>query len=895
MVSGTGGFTSAEKNKALIRKDLDMIPNGNFRSVGYEECHDMSFLKIRGITRFWEADQDLKTTSLMGDILSSCVRYNAPFAYAIVGDEQGISIYAGVAKVFLSGLRSSLEAVYPGISLEAMGENPLRSCPRNYGGLFSGIPTDKMERENTMAKRNLQIETICRGMIGRKFTYLVLASGLSTIVASLGHDRILEEMGMVYRQIHQTLSGGAQGNISAEMQDFHSKDYFDNLEIMEKYIKNGVGRGMWRVNGYYAAETAEDARKLGNLVKAAYSGAESKPEPFRTVEYNSIREVVENTYMMADIIPNPELHPLGRWTCDGIQRDVAMYIYRFQTVLNSDQLGILCQLPTKEFPGYFIDEYVEFDVAKRNSTLKQPIVMGDICMAGRSGTSGAVNEYVFEKDDLTRHGLIIGITGGGKTNTSKSILNRLWAQALAGEKVPFLVIESAKREYWELRNLKGFEDLLVFTLGDESQKTSVKYRINPFEAAPGISLQTHIDYLLSAFKAAFELYAPMPYVLETAVYEVYSDRGWDIAENKNRYGFVEYPTLSDLYRKIDVVVERLGYHNEVQSNVRAALQARIHSLRIGGKGAMLDTPRSVPIGELLSRPVVMELEDLGDDETKSFVIGILLVQLYEYRKSQMSKGSKSLEHILMVEEAHRLLKNVPEGGEGGNTRAKSVEFFCNMLAEIRTFGQGIMIADQIPTKLAPDTIKNTNLKIVHRTVAREDRETIGKAMNMSEEQIEYLSSLRRGYAAVYAEGDNRPKCVKFPLVEPYYTYSREEVLREVRKKVYDMTENYGQYEIYHMGCTFCGTRCKYKMQMQQVLKDKGLVLSKVAEKWKKGRYAPEVLDGFIQYCRNVLSVEGYLGQIICLTGLVLAEAKELNDGQRQKFIADYFDYLAKKK
>lgn len=895
MVSGTGGFTSAEKNKALIRKDLDMIPNGNFRSVGYEECHDMSFLKIRGGTRFWEADQDLETTSLMGDILSSCVRYNAPFAYAIVGDEQGISIYAGAAKVFLSGLQNSLEAVYPGISLEVMRENPLRSCPRNYGGLFSGIPTDKMERENTMAKRNLQIETICRGMIGRKFTYLVLASGLSTIVASLGHDRILEEMGMVYRQIHQTLTGGAQGNISAEMQDFHSKDYFDNLEIMEKYIKNGVGRGMWRVNGYYAAETAEDARKLGNLVKAAYSGAESKPEPFRTVEYNSIREVVENTYMMADIIPNPELHPLGRWACDGIQRDVAMYIYRFQTVLNSDQLGILCQLPTKEFPGYFIDEYVEFDVAKRNSTLKQPIVMGDICMAGRSGTSGAVNEYVFEKDDLTRHGLIIGITGGGKTNTSKSILNRLWAQAPAGEKVPFLVIESAKREYWELRNLKGFEDLLVFTLGDESQKTSVKYRINPFEAAPGISLQTHIDYLLSAFKAAFELYAPMPYVLETAVYEVYSDRGWDIAENKNRYGFVEYPTLSDLYRKIDVVVERLGYHNEVQSNVRAALQARIHSLRIGGKGAMLDTPRSVPIGELLSRPVVMELEDLGDDETKSFVIGILLVQLYEYRKSQMSKGSKSLEHILMVEEAHRLLKNVPEGGEGGNTRAKSVEFFCNMLAEIRTFGQGIMIADQIPTKLAPDTIKNTNLKIVHRTVAREDRETIGKAMNMREEQIEYLSSLRRGYAAVYAEGDNRPKCVKFPLVEPYYTYSREEVLREVRKKVYDMTENYGQYEIYHMGCTFCGTRCKYKMQMQQVLKDKGLVLSKVAEKWKKGRYAPEVLDGFIQYCRNVLSVEGYLGQIICLTGLVLAEAKELNDGQRQKFIADYFDYLAKKK
>ena len=170
---------------------------------------------------------------------------------------------------------------------------------------------------------------------------------------------------------------------------------------------------------------------------------------------------------------------------------------------------------------------------------------------------------------------------------------------------------------------------------------------------------------------------------------------------------------------------------------------------IGGKGAMLNTPKPVPIEELLSRPVVMDLED---DETKSFVIEILLVQSYEYRKSQMTKGSKHLSYILMVEEAHRLLKNVSESGEGGNTRATSVEFFCNLLAEIRTFGQGILIADQIPTKLASDTIKNTNLKILHRTVAFKDRETIGRATNMSPEQIEYLSSLRCGYAADICRG-----------------------------------------------------------------------------------------------------------------------------------------------
>ena len=381
----------------------------------------------------------------------------------------------------------------------------------------------------------------------------------------------------------------------------------------------------------------------------------------------------------------------------------------------------------------------------------------------------------------------------------------------------------------------------------------------------------------------------MPYILEKAVYEIYSDRGWDIVENINRFGLTEYPTLSDLYNKIDVIVDNMGYHQEVQSNVKAALQARVYSLMIGGKGAMLNTPKSVPIEELLSRPVVMELEDLGDDETKSFVIGILLVQLYEYRKSQMTKGSKQLSHILMVEEAHRLLKNVSESGEGGNTRAKSVEFFCNLLAEIRTFGQGILIADQIPTKLAPDTIKNTNLKIVHRTVALEDRETIGRAMNMSPEQIEYLSSLRRGYAAVYAEGDNRPKCVKLPLVKSYYEKNRGEVIAEVKKKVYDIASGYDEVICHHAGCSYCEHRCKYHKKISEYI-DTNVATNKVLEKWVVKKFAPKSFDAFLNSeLIKKLNIQNDFERL-CVLGYILAQNEDLNDGQRQKYLSDYLRY-----
>ncbi len=880
------GYSSAEKNYALCRKELDMIPNGNFISNGYEECRDMQFCRIAGVTRFWKKEESLNISALVGDILNSFVRHGVPFAYAMTGNKDGIQIYAGTMKVLMGGLVSSYRAAYPGIDIELIQDNPLRTSARENGGMFTGIPTNKIGAE----KKNYQIEDICRGMLGKNFTYVVLASGLSSIAVTLGHDKIHEEMESVFSLINQTVSGGAQGNLQAQKQDFHSKNYFENLEFTEAFLKDGISRGMWRVNGYYASDNALDAKKLGSIIKATFSGDDSRPEPFRVLEYNSIKDVISNTYMMADMIDDTSLHPLGQWVRDGVNQPISLYIYKFQTILNSDQLAVLCQLPTKEFPGYYIDEYVEFDVSNRTKkNLKQPIPIGDICLAGRAAVSDVDNKYFIEKDDFTRHALIIGITGGGKTNTSKSILNTLWNSEENKERVPFLVIESAKREYWELRNLKGFEDLMLFTLGAEASATSVKYRINPFETNSGISLQTHIDYLLSTFKAAFDLYPPMPYILEKAVYEIYSDRGWDIVENKNRFGFTEYPTLTDLYNKIDVIVDEMGYHQEVQSNVKAALQARVYSLMIGGKGAMLNTPKSVPISELLSRPVVMELEDLGDDETKSFVIGMLLVQLYEYRKSQMTKGAKHLSHILMIEEAHRLLKNVSEGGEGGNTRAKSVEFFCNLLAEIRTYGQGIIIADQIPTKIAPDTIKNTNLKIVHRTVAFDDREAMGRAMNMSEEQIEYLSSLRRGYAAVYAEGDNMPKCVKFPLVEHYYDKNRDEVIKEARNKAQGIADGYDVIVSNHVGCAYCEHRCKYYSDVKQYLDDT-VSIEAVIEKWKTSGFRPESLSKFIDTKLMSGLKHDSIFEKICIFGYMLGYCDSFNDGQKQKIISNYLEY-----
>ena len=890
------GYSALDKNNALCRKDLDTISYDGFESANFDNSFPVHFLKINGVANFWEKDEGVDETVLVRDILTSTIRYNLPFCFAIKGDRDGIHIYVGTIQTLRDSLRSSYEAMFPGIDIEPVEANPFADTKCNCGGVFTGFPTDKLAGE----KKTPQIESICRGMLGKSFVYMVVAQGLSTNCITLAHDRILKEMENTFKNISKTISGGAQGNQSTEYQDFASKNYFENLEVLEQLLKTGEANGMWQVGGYYATENPADAHRLGNIIKATFAGDESVPETFRVLNCRNIQPLIARQLRLADPMPNWDRHPLSAWQVQGFNEPVRLFWSRFQSILNSNQLASLCRLPTKEFPGFYVDAYVEFDVSNRvRDNIKKPVPIGDICVAGRKAIKEAMdpkraeervnNKYVMEKNDLTRHTLIIGITGGGKTNTTKSILRTLWDTR---ERVPFLVIESAKREYWELRNQKGFEDLLVFTLGAEASATAVRYRINPFETNPGISLQTHIDYLLSTFKAAFEMSPPMPYILEKAVYEVYRDRGWDIVENINRYGLTEYPTLSDLYNKVDVIVDNMGYHQELRSNVKAALQARINSLMIGGKGAMLNTPKSVPISELLNRPVIMELEDIGDDETKSFVIGILLVQLYEYRKSQMTKGSKDLSHILMVEEAHRLLKNVPDTGDGGNARAKSVEFFCNLLAEIRTFGQGIIIADQIPTKLAPDTIKNTNLKIVHRTVAREDRETIGMAMNMNQEQVEYLSSLPRGCAAVYAEGDNRPKCVLLPYVKADFEYDRAFVINEVRQKVQTIAAGYDQVINHHAGCAYCERRCQYYEKISAYGEN---TARGILEKWRVKKFAPASMEAFLRSEHvKKLQLPGDFAEK-CLLGYILSFEKGISEGQRQQYLVDYMAYKAEQK
>jgi|GEM_PF-771673 len=429
------------------------------------------------------------------------------------------------------------------------------------------------------------------------------------------------------------------------------------------------------------------------------------------------------------------------------------------TPLNTEELSIIMNVPREEIRGITIREAASFGV----NYISDESPGNEITIGNVIHKREVLDDMPFHvsKPFLRKHGFICGLTGSGKTNTCMNLLTQL--------DTPFMVVEPAKSEYRQLLNI--MPDVKIFTLGNENISP---FRINPFEFVPGTELLTHIDYLKTVFNASFPMYASMPYLLEDALVEIYLDKGWELATSTNRYfdvkntdEFFDYlPTLEDLLQKIDTVVASKRYAQQLSMDLSAALKARLSSLITGSKGLMLNTKRSTPLKELLNRNVILELKYIGDDDEKCFLMGLILTLIYEYREANYSI-SEELKHITLIEEAHRLLKRVPDyiAAEAANVRGKAVETFTNIISEIREYGEGILIADQIPTKMASDVIKNTSLKIVHRTLSQDDRDLIGATMTLNDAQNRELPLLRVGQAVVHREGLDKPFLLQIPLVK----------------------------------------------------------------------------------------------------------------------------------
>lgn len=224
-------------------------------------------------------------------------------------------------------------------------------------------------------------------------------------------------------------------------------------------------------------------------------------------------------------------------------------------------------------------------------------------------------------------------------------------------------------------------------------------------------------------------------------------------------GEKEYPTMSELYDRFQKELSQTTYDSEIQGNIQSVLEMRIGSLLRREMKDIFDVKHSTfSPEEWLKHPVIVELESLGEGPA-NFVTLLLCTLIRETLKaSPRADEEKVVRHIIFIEEAHNLI--APEAqvasGQDSNPKIAATAYIVKMLAEVRALREGIIIADQLPTAMAPEVIKNTNIKLIHRLTSIDDRQLIGSTMSASGIQLEHVAVYRPGEALMSYEGLQRP-------------------------------------------------------------------------------------------------------------------------------------------
>lgn len=411
--------------------------------------------------------------------------------------------------------------------------------------------------------------------------------------------------------------------------------------------------------------------------------------------------------------------------------------YTAGTLVSGRELPMHLGLPTRSVHGLPIIEHAEFgrNVPDEAMPDEDKMNLGKIYHMGKSESA----ELILNRQAMASHTFITGSTGTGKSNAVYHLLDEITKNG----QTTFLVVEPAKGEY---KNVFGnCTDVQVF--GTNPRETPL-LRMNPFAFPENIHILEHIDRLVEIFNACWPMYAAMPAVLKDAIERSYQKVGWDLRNSESEKGI--FPTFFDLLDILPGVIEESHYSKDTQSDYVGALCTRVKSLTNGIYGSVLCAEDALSDAEMFDQNVIVDLSRVGSMETKSLLMGILVMKLQEYRMCSSGMNSR-LRHVTVLEEAHNLLRktSAEQSQEGANLQGKSVEMLANAIAEMRTYGEGFIIADQAPGLLDMSVIRNTNTKIILRLPDEEDRKLVGKSAALKEAQIDELSKLPLGVAAVY--------------------------------------------------------------------------------------------------------------------------------------------------
>ncbi|MEG2893055.1 MAG: ATP-binding protein [Clostridium sp.] len=562
---------------------------------------------------------------------------------------------------------------------------------------------------------------------------------------------------------------GTSHNITRTIENKVISSILNKIDIQIDRLKDFESHGVWECAAYFLSDNGYTADVAATTYKSLMKGEDSGVE---VSAINSWSVVEDNKSEIIKEYVTNFMHPVFRY--NKLEGDMMVTPC---SIVSSNELAIHMGLPRRSVCGLPVIEHSDFGkevVSYSGVDTNNSINLGNIFNMG----SECDSKVRLDRNSLAMHTFVTGSTGSGKSNTIYQIIRQLDIVD-----IPFMIIEPAKGEY---KNVFGNRSD-VKVLGTNPQYSEL-LKINPFKFPPSIHVLEHIDRLIEIFNVCWPMYAAMPAVLKDAVLQSYEVCGWDLVESKNIYSDNMFPTFGDLQIELVKVIEDSAYSQELKSNYIGSLVTRIKSLTNGLNGQIFSSDETNNV-ELFDNNVVVDLSRIGSMETKSLIMGILIMRLNEHRVSYSEGMNLPLRHVTVLEEAHNILKksSSSQGGEGGSVAEKSVEMLANTIAEIRTYGEGFIIVDQSPGAIDISAIRNTNTKIIMRLPEESDRRLAGKAAGLKDEQLDEIAKLPKGVAVVYQNDWLEPvlcKVKKFEGKEQPYKYTDKVQSKSINTKLF---------------------------------------------------------------------------------------------------------------
>ena len=557
-------------------------------------------------------------------------------------------------------------------------------------------------------------------------------------------------------------TGRSVGDTDTTSLTFENKgvqELMNRADTQLKRIECSKAYGMWDFCGYFFSDDIAVTAQAANVYKSVMMGQESSVENAHINLWNlglrnEIRKIVDNVKYL--------VHPVAEIP--------AFDSYEAQQVtptnmINGKELPIALGLPRKSVPGVAVVEMAEFGravVFEDLSRVERLMDFGNIYHMGLKEEM----RVPMDVDLLASHCFITGSSGSGKSYATYQLLDNLLKRD-----VHMMVIEPAKGEYKQV--FGGLKGIRIFNTDPNVYKM---LRINPFQFPENLHVLTHIEKLIQIFNASWALYAAMPAILKEAVVKSYTKCGWDVMNSVWIEGISEhkYPVFQDVLEILPVIINSSDYSADSKGDYKGALLTRVQSMTTGITGLIFERSEGIQDSILFDSNAIVDLSDIGSEETVALLMGVLIMRLGEYRQSVRKAGTGSrdarLKHVTVLEEAHNILKRTSkdQSQEGANIVGKSVEMISNSIKEMRTYGEGFIIIDQSPMAVDTSAIENTSTKIIMNTPAKDACEELSSALSLNEEQSKELSRLGTGVAAVMQKGWLTPVLMKIDMWDNHY-------------------------------------------------------------------------------------------------------------------------------